>query len=73
MDDVAFAYSVIYLQTCQQQSSDETRAMVAMHEMTHGMGAVPTEAPHNCNSGHVCDSANDLMKAVSRRLTRSPT
>jgi hypothetical protein len=28
------------------------------------MGAVPTQAPHSCNSGHVCDSANDLMKAV---------
>jgi hypothetical protein len=27
------------------------------------LGAVPDEAPHACNSGHVCDSANDLMKA----------
>ena len=64
MDDVAFAYSIVYLQTCQQASSDDTRALIAAHEMTHGMGAVPTEAPHSCNSGHVCDSPSDLMKAV---------
>jgi hypothetical protein len=64
VDDVTFAYSVVYLQTCGQASSDETRALIATHEMTHGMGAVPTEAPHSCNSGHVCDSSADLMKAI---------
>jgi hypothetical protein len=32
--------------------------------MTHGMGAVPDVAPHACDSGHVCDSSSDLMKAV---------
>ena len=47
-----------------QASSDDTRALIAAHEMTHGMGAVPTEAPHSCDSGHVCDSPSDLMKAV---------
>ena len=64
VDDVTFAYSIVYLQTCGQESSDDTRALIAMHEMTHGMGAVPTEAPHNCDSGHVCDSPDDLMKSV---------
>ncbi|MDX6442883.1 MAG: hypothetical protein QOE43_2612 [Gaiellaceae bacterium] len=64
LDDVAFAYSIVYLQTCGQVASDDTRAVIAIHEMTHGMGAVPSEAPHSCDSGHVCDSANDLMKAV---------
>ena len=64
VDDVAFAYSVVYLQTCQQASSDDTRSLIAAHEMTHGMGAVPNEAPHDCDSGHVCDSPHDLMKAV---------
>ena len=64
LDKVAFAYSVVYLQTCNQQSDDAARAMLAAHEMTHGMGAVPSAAPHSCDSGHVCDSPNDLMKAV---------
>jgi hypothetical protein len=63
-DDVAFAYSVVYLQTCGQQTDDNTRALIATHEMTHGMGAVPNEAPHLCDFGHVCDSPNDLMKSV---------
>lgn len=63
VDNVTFAYSVVFLPTCGQESSDATREAVAMHEMTHGMGAVPTEAPHSCNAGHVCDSPSDLMKA----------
>ena len=29
------------------------------------MGAVDSHAPHYCNSGHVCDSPADLMKAVA--------
>jgi hypothetical protein len=64
LDNAAFAYSIVYLQTCAQESSDETRAVIAIHEMTHGMGAVPSEAPHSCDSGHVCDSPNDLMKSL---------
>ena len=64
VDEVTFAYAVVYLQTCEQSNSDETRTMVAAHEMTHGMGAVPSQAPDSCNSGHVCDSASDLMKAT---------
>ncbi len=64
VDSVTFAYSIVFLPTCGQESSDGTREAVAMHEMTHGMGAVPTEAPHSCSSGHVCDSPADLMKAT---------
>ena len=64
VDSVAFAYSIDYLRTCGQESSDDTRALIVTHEMTHGMGAVPDEAPHVCNNGHVCDSPSDLMKAV---------
>jgi len=64
-DDVAWAYVVVYLQTCEQASNDDTRAMVATHEMVHGMGAVQSPAPHSCDSGHVCDSPSDLLKAVS--------
>jgi hypothetical protein len=62
--DPEWAFSIVYLQTCGMETDDATRAVVATHEMTHGMGAVPDEAPHACNGGHVCDSPNDLMKAV---------
>jgi hypothetical protein len=61
-DDHAYAYAVIYLQSCEQSYSDDTRALVTAHEMEHGMGAVQPDAPHLCSSGHVCDSPADLMK-----------
>jgi len=63
-DRTSFAYSIVYLQTCNQANDDDTRATVATHEMVHGMGAVSSQAPHACNDGHVCDSSSDLMKAV---------
>jgi len=62
--DVAWAYSIVYLQTCGMESDDATRAAIATHELIHGLGAVPDEAPHACDDGHVCDSPSDLMKAV---------
>ena len=62
--DPEWAFSIVYLQTCGMETDDATRAVVATHEMTHGMGAVPDEAPHSCNGGHVCDSPDDLMKAT---------
>jgi hypothetical protein len=62
-DDHAYAYAVVYLQSCEQSYSDDMRALVATHEMEHGMGAVQSAAPHICDSGHVCDSPADLMKA----------
>ncbi|MEP6978423.1 MAG: hypothetical protein ABI948_10265 [Thermoleophilia bacterium] len=39
-------------------------AEVAVHELVHNLGAVPTGAPHECaapNDGHVCDSTADLL------------
>jgi len=39
-------------------------AAVAVHELIHGLGAVPRGAPNECpppNDGHVCDSAADVM------------
>jgi hypothetical protein len=61
-DDHSYAYAVVYLQSCEQSYSDDTRALVTAHEMEHGMGAVQPDAPHLCSSGHVCDSPADLMK-----------
>jgi hypothetical protein len=62
--DGPWAYTVIYLQTCFQSTNDDYRIVTAAHEMVHGMGAVESQAPHYCNSGHVCDSPDDLMKAL---------
>jgi hypothetical protein len=62
--DGPWAYSIIYLQACFQATSDDYRSITVAHEMTHGMGAVHSQAPHYCNSGHVCDSPSDLMKAA---------
>jgi hypothetical protein len=66
-DAEAFAYAVLYLQSCSQSSNDDTRMMVATHELTHGLGAVDDDAPNVCNFGHVCDSPDDLMKSVFAR------
>jgi List-Bact-rpt repeat protein len=39
---------------------------VATHELLHGLGAVPAEAPHVCGPAHVCDSPADIMNAYAR-------
>jgi len=40
-------------------------ARVAIHELVHNLGAVPSKAPNRCGDaslgGHVCDGARDLM------------
>ena len=38
-------------------------AVTAAHELTHILGAVPSQAPNMCpaSSGHVCDNSGDLM------------
>lgn len=38
-------------------------AEVAAHELIHNLGAVPDQAPHQCDStgSHVCDSTSDVM------------
>jgi hypothetical protein len=66
VSDGPWAYTVIYLQTCFQTTSDDYRSETAAHEMVHGMGAVDSHAPHYCDSGHVCDSPADLMKAIAQ-------
>jgi hypothetical protein len=63
--DGPWAYSILYLQACFQVTSDDYRSETAAHEMVHGMGAVTSKAPHYCDGGHVCDSPNDLMKAIA--------
>jgi hypothetical protein len=63
-DSHAFAYAVVYLQSCGQSFSDDERALIATHEMVHGLGAVQPSAPHICDGGHVCDGSADLMKSV---------
>lgn len=65
-DRTAFAYAIVYVGSCQQSFNDDLRAVVAAHEMTHGMGAVPSQAPHVCESSHVCDNPDDVMKALLR-------
>jgi Divergent InlB B-repeat domain len=50
-------------------------AAVAVHELIHGLGAVPRGAPNECpapNDGHVCDSPSDIMYpsvSASSRIT----
>jgi hypothetical protein len=39
---------------------------VATHELLHGLGAVPPQAPHVCGPAHVCDSTADIMNNFSR-------
>jgi hypothetical protein len=63
-DETAYAYSLVFLQACGQETDDATRQLVATHELVHGLDAVLPQAPHYCNDGHVCDSQHDLMKAV---------
>ena len=53
-------YAIVYVQACAGIQS----SVVAIHELTHTFGAVPTGAPHMCpapNAFHVCDASHDLM------------
>lgn len=59
--------AVVYLDSCAGSSSDLLRPIVAVHELIHVFGAVADQAPHSCDSGHVCDVENDLMSASLRR------
>jgi hypothetical protein len=54
------SYSFVYLGTC----SGVPTASIAAHELIHGLGALPTGAPHPCSAndvGHPCDSTQDIM------------
>jgi hypothetical protein len=53
-------YALVYVQAC----SGVPASVVAVHELVHTYGAVPTGAPHMCpepNAFHVCDDTHDLM------------
>lgn len=59
-------FSYVWLQAdCEVDvGSGNLTAEVAVHELVHNLGAVPTGAPHECpapNDGHVCDSTSDLL------------
>jgi hypothetical protein len=61
--DYGIAY--VYLQSgCDLTPvGDGATAEVAAHELLHNLGAVPAEAPHQCDTSgsHVCDDTNDVM------------
>ena len=57
-------FAVVYLRACSGVDS----SVVAIHELTHAYGAVPTGAPHMCpapDAGHVCDDKHDLLYPFS--------
>jgi hypothetical protein len=56
--------AVIYLDSCGAANGEALRPVVAVHELTHVLGAVGREAPNACDDGHVCDVENDLMTAT---------
>ena len=55
------AMAVVYVDSCLASESDIYRPIVAVHELMHVLGAVPDQAPHVCQGGHVCDVETDLM------------
>jgi hypothetical protein len=58
------SFAVVYLRACDVEAgTGALSADVAVHELIHALGAVPTQAPHTCpeTPGHVCDSEDDLM------------
>jgi hypothetical protein len=50
---------------CGSVGANDWAASTAAHELLHNLGAVPPNAPHQCDEGHVCDSGNDLMRGAS--------
>ena len=58
------SFAVVYLRACDAEvGTAELAADVAVHELIHALGAVPSGAPNECVSSqaHVCDSSTDLM------------
>lgn len=58
------ALAVVYLDSCGALSDDVVRPVVAVHELMHVFGAVPSSAPNHCQRGHACDGTNDLMAGL---------
>jgi hypothetical protein len=67
-----FAVSLVFLQACEPDlGAGVITAAAAAHEVTHNLGAVPTEAPHSClgaDAGHVCGDSADLMRTTAQPL-----
>jgi hypothetical protein len=62
--------ALVYLDSCGSGTGDESRVIVAVHELVHALGGIDgRSAPSVCNQGHVCDAPNDLMTA---RLENGP-
>jgi Divergent InlB B-repeat domain len=67
------SYSVILLNAapagglCGNLGAGDYMAKTETHEILHNLGAVPDEAPHQCNGGHVCDSG-DVMASGGQSI-----
>jgi hypothetical protein len=57
--DTGLSFAVVWLQGC----PGVPNSTIGAHELLHALGAVPSGAPHGClgDSGHVCDSVDDMM------------
>lgn len=59
------AYSIVYLagQCGLGLGQGGVATVVAVHELIHGLGALPAGAPHACpgDDAHPCDSPNDIL------------
>lgn len=63
--------SMVFLGAC----AGVPTAPTAVHEILHGLGAVPLGAPHACPNGdvaHVCDTPNDIMYPFASGQTLDP-
>jgi Divergent InlB B-repeat domain len=62
--------SIVYMGGCPGVPTAPT----AVHEILHGLGAVPGGAPHTCpnDTAHVCDSADDVMYPFASGTTLDP-
>jgi len=65
-----YAYAVVYAQACRADiGTGVVTANVAVHELTHNLGAVPYGGPPDAcpgDSAHVCDDPDDLMYPYTR-------
>jgi hypothetical protein len=57
------ALAIVFLDSCGSSDGDDSRPIVAVHELMHVLGAVSQRAPNHCARGHVCDAPGDLMAA----------
>jgi Divergent InlB B-repeat domain len=71
-----YAYSLVYAQACRADiGTGVVTANVAVHELTHNLGAVPSGGPPDAcpgDSAHVCDDPDDLMYPYTRGQGLNP-